>query len=177
MPNLTSWAVGTFLTVSLAATLAGTQLARVAPQIGAAAGSAEPSPSRLPSSTPSLDRVVTILGDRQGHFLVQPSIDGRRTTMMVDTGATIVALTSEDAAAIGIRPLPAEYRGVVSTANGTVKVASVRIREIRLGEIVVRDVAGAVMPPGALGMSLLGMSFLRQLRSFDVTRGQLTLRG
>jgi aspartyl protease family protein len=97
--------------------------------------------------------------------------------MMVDTGATIVALTSADAAAIGLQPAPAEYRASVSTANGTVKVAPVRIREIRIGEIVVRDVAAVVMPPGALGRSLLGMSFLRQLRSFDVTRGQLTMRG
>ena len=177
MPKLTTWAVGTLLTVSLAASLAGTQMARIAPQLGAAAGPVEPTQAVPLPAAPSLDRIVKVQGDRQGHFTVTPSIEGRHTTMMVDTGATIVALTSADAAAIGLQPAPAEYRASVSTANGTVKVAPVRIREIRIGEIVVRDVAAVVMPPGALGRSLLGMSFLRQLRSFDVTRGQLTMRG
>jgi aspartyl protease family protein len=56
-------------------------------------------------------------------------------------------------------------------------VAPVRIREMRVGDIVVRDVEAVVAPPGRLRTSLLGMSFLRSLRGFDISGGRLTLRG
>jgi aspartyl protease family protein len=65
----------------------------------------------------------------------------------------------------------------VSTANGVVQTAPVRIREIRVGDILVRDVEAVVLPPRALGVSLLGMSFLRRLEGFEIAKGRLVLRG
>ena len=56
-------------------------------------------------------------------------------------------------------------------------VAPVRIRELRVGDIAVRDVEAVVVPEGRLGTSLLGMSFLRRLKGFDMAGGRLTLRG
>jgi aspartyl protease family protein len=56
-------------------------------------------------------------------------------------------------------------------------VAPVRIRELRVGDIAVRDVEAVVVPEGRLGTSLLGMSFLRRLKGFDMAGGRLTLKG
>ena len=97
--------------------------------------------------------------------------------MMVDTGASLVALSAEDAAKVGIRPNPGAYSRPISTANGNVMVAPVRIRELRVGDIAVRDVEAVVVPEGRLGTSLLGMSFLRRLKGFDMAGGRLTLKG
>ena len=97
--------------------------------------------------------------------------------MLVDTGATTVALTYEDAASAGIRPFPGDFTRRVSTANGSVAVAPVRLREVRIGDLTVRDVDAVVVPSGRLGTSLLGMSFLRHLGGFDIADNRLTLRG
>lgn len=165
------WAAGTFVAIAAGATLAGDRLARLPSREQPAARAEGPRVMGLEG------RTVSVPGDRRGHFMVDTAVDGRRLTMLVDTGASIVALTSEDAARAGIRPYPREYNRRVSTANGEVAVAPVRIREMRVGEITVRDVDAVVMPPGRLGTSLLGMSFLRQLRSFGIADGRLTLRG
>lgn len=173
------WAAGVFLALGGAASIAGSRLASLPGGSSAAqprAAAAIPTAGR-PGATSAGNRTVSVWGDRQGHFTVETAIEGRRLTMLVDTGASIVALTSEDAAAAGIRTFPSDYSHRVSTANGIVAVAPVRIREMRVGDITVRDVKAVVMPPGRLGTSLLGMSFLRQLRSFDMSGNRLTLRG
>lgn len=178
-----TWAAGSFAALAVAASFAGDRLARLAPASRPAGGVAESAPARLPpqpapSSIPGLSgRTVVIEGDRAGHFTTTTAIDGRHVTMMVDTGASVVALSHEDAALAGIRPAPSDYQARMSTANGVVAAARVRIREIRVGEIHVRDVDAVVMPRGLLGQSLLGMSFLRQLRGFDIAGNRLTLRG
>lgn len=166
------WAAGTFVAIAAGATLAGDRLARIPSREQPPAAKAE-----RPRVLGLEGRTVSVPDDGRGHFLVETTVDGRRLTMLVDTGASIVALTSEDAAAAGIRPSAGDYNRRVSTANGEVAVATVRIREMRVGEITVRDVDAVVMPPGRLGTSLLGMSFLRQLRSFGIADGRLTLRG
>ena len=97
--------------------------------------------------------------------------------MLVDTGATLCAITEEDAAKLGLRIAPREFTSVVDTANGTVKVAPVRIGSIQIAGITVRDVEAVVVPKGRLSTNLLGMSFLRRLREFKIANGTLTLRG
>ncbi len=173
------WAVATCGAIALAAHLAGERLSRLADARSVAARSyvsATTSP-RTSAGTDMAARIVTVDGDRRGHFAVDAALDGRRVTMLVDTGASIVALTHEDALASGIRPFPSDYTTRIGTANGTVSAAPVRIREMRVGDIQVRDVEAVVMPAGRLGTSLLGMSFLRQLRGFDIAGNRLTLRG
>jgi aspartyl protease family protein len=64
----------------------------------------------------------------------------------------------------------------VQTANGVVRAAKARIPELRLQGIVVRDVEATVMPPGALNITLLGMSFLKQLKSFEMNGNTLILK-
>lgn len=123
------------------------------------------------------DRVLTVHADYRGHYLVHPSIDNYRVRMMVDTGASLVALTDADARALGIRPDRAAYSIELGTANGVVRGARTMLREVRLGDISVRDVEAVVLPAGALSISLLGTSFLRRLRGYEVQGGRMVLRG
>ncbi len=114
--------------------------------------------------------------ERDGHYHVAAEINGRTIPMLVDTGATSIALSYEDAAAAGILPMPADFKVPMQTANGTGFAAAVRLQEVRVGQIVVRDVQGVVVPRGALSGSLLGMSFLGKLKGFEVAADNLVLK-
>jgi aspartyl protease family protein len=94
---------------------------------------------------------------------------------MVDTGASIVALTHEDARNTGVHIRDSDYKHRVSTANGIARVALVTLDTLALDDIVVRDVRAAVAEPGKLTKTLLGMSFLGQLRRTEMSGGVLVL--
>ena len=98
------------------------------------------------------------------------------TNGLLLTGATIVALSNEDAGRIGVHPSQSDYTVPMSTANGVAKAARVRLREVRVGQVSAHDVEAVVMPAGLLRESLLGMSFLKQLSGFEVASGRLVLR-
>ena len=123
-----------------------------------------------------LGGMVTVLADRRGHFLVEPVVDGQRIRMLVDTGASAVALSYEDAVSAGIRVTPSDFTVPVNTANGVTQAAPVRIGEIQIGDITVRGVEAFVARPGAQKVSLLGMTFLKRLGGFEIAQGRLTLR-
>jgi aspartyl protease family protein len=133
--------------------------------------------SRSEPAPANADRVLAVHADYRGHYLVHPSIDNYRVKMMVDTGASLVALTDADARALGIRPDRSAYSVGLNTANGMVRGARTLLREVRLGDIAVRDVEAIVLPAGALSISLLGTSFLRRLRGYEVQGGRMVLRG
>lgn len=120
--------------------------------------------------------VVRLLADRGGHYHADMAVDGRVMRMLVDTGASFVALRESDARAAGLRPDPGGRTYRLSTANGIVEAKGARIREIRLGPIIVRDVEAIIMGDDQLGSNLLGMSFLSQLRGFEVSGRELVLR-
>jgi aspartyl protease family protein len=109
------------------------------------------------------------------HFRAVAEVNGQRVQFMVDTGASDVALTKDDARRIGIDLDRLTYSQPYRTANGTSFGAPVRIDRIRIGDIVVDDVAGSVAS-GELGQSLLGMSFLRRLSGFEVRGDEMILR-
>lgn len=121
-------------------------------------------------------RIVALGADSRGHFITDIQINGQFLRTLVDTGASVVALSDEDARKIGLKVSPRDYTATVSTANGLAKAAVVRISELRMQSLVVRDVEAMVMPPGALRHSLLGMSFLRRLASFEMQGKTLVLR-
>jgi aspartyl protease family protein len=121
------------------------------------------------------DRKVAIDSDPRGHFITDAVIDGRTISVMVDTGATTVALTTETARRLGLNLAPADYTARVSTANGIVAAAPVTLHEVRVGAIAVRDVAAVVVEGDALGINLLGMTFLRHLSRFESAGGPLVL--
>ncbi len=123
-----------------------------------------------------LGGAVTVLADRRGHFVVAPLIDGKRIQMLVDTGASAVALSYEDAVSAGIRVAPNDFTVPVNTANGVTQAAPVRIAEVQIGDITVRGVEALVAKPGAQKVSLLGMTFLKRLGGFEIAQGRLIMR-
>ena len=129
-----------------------------------------------PTATGEADRrQVVSWRDAGGHHHFNASMNGTNVRVLVDTGATIVAIDRATARRIGIRER--DHRGTMrlSTANGTVTAPRVSIRSIRLDGIEVRDVTAAVMENGQLGGALLGMSFLKRLKSFSFQGNKLTL--
>jgi aspartyl protease family protein len=120
-------------------------------------------------------RSVVVPRDARGHFEVDARINGRRVGFMVDTGASVIALTARDAARNGIHPAQNAFVAEVKTANGTVRAAPARIDLVEVGDLAVRDVAALVMPDEALSENLLGLSFLSRLRRFEYSDGKLVL--
>jgi aspartyl protease family protein len=112
---------------------------------------------------------------RDGHYHADAEINGRSIQVMVDTGATMVALTFEDAERAGIYVKDSDFTHRVSTANGPGRVAPVTIGRITIGEITVRNVQGAVVEAGKLTKTLLGMSFLGRLSRTEMRSGVLLL--
>ncbi|MHB2169163.1 retropepsin-like aspartic protease family protein [Alsobacter sp. R-9] len=132
-------------------------------------------PSRAPIVTgPS---TVEHSPNAHGQFHLDTTVDGVPVTMLLDTGASLVALSSEDAARAGIRLQASDYRSSLATANGMVAAAPVRLREMKIGSITARDVEAVVLPPGSLVQSLLGMSFLRRIDRVEIVYGRLKLSG
>jgi aspartyl protease family protein len=103
-------------------------------------------------------------------------INGARIHVLVDTGASHVLLTAEDAHAANIDPPASAYTAAVQTANGTAMLAPTRLRELRVGQISVSNVEALVARPGQTAISLLGMSFLRKLTSFQVADGHFLMK-
>lgn len=169
------WALGIAFAVGFGGLHYGTRLAGLTSDEppGVAMVTAAGGPAATPPGPPTL----TVAADSRGHYTVYPSIDNFRVRMLVDTGASFVALTERDAISLGIRPAPSDYKVTLKTANGIVRGARVNLREVRLGAILVRNVEAVVLPERALSMSLLGTSFLAKLRGYEVQTGRMILRG
>jgi len=118
----------------------------------------------------------SLAADPGGQYRAVVEFEGVGLPMMVDTGATLVSLTYEDAAKIGYAPAPADYTVPIQTANGSARAAPLKLREVRLGTLLVSDVPALVMPRDVRGTSLLGMSFLKKLGEFKVASGVLVMR-
>lgn len=121
------------------------------------------------------DGTVTVRRGRDGHFRLTATVDGNDIRFLVDTGATVVALTPDAARAAGFDPDRLTYGMPVATANGVARSAPVTLGEIRVGPIGARDVRAAVIREG-LGESLLGLSFLDRLSGYEVRRDTMILK-
>jgi len=118
---------------------------------------------------------VVVPRDARGHFRTEGRIDGRRLNFLIDTGASVIALTADDAASLGLHPGDSEYRVMLKTANGVVRAAPTTLGMVEIGGIMVHDVVAVIMPDGALSENLLGMSFLTRLRHFEYSEGKMVL--
>jgi aspartyl protease family protein len=109
-----------------------------------------------------------------GHFVATVSINGTRRRMMIDTGATVTALSSDTAEAAGLQPDPVPIPVILQTANGAVRAETATVPELRLGSIVARNIKVVVSP--AFGdLDVLGMNFLSKLASWRVENNTLIL--
>jgi aspartyl protease family protein len=101
-------------------------------------------------------------------------VNGTPVDFVVDTGATDMVLSREDAARIGLDPGDLAYTGIASTANGQVRTARVRLDEVSLGGITDRGVTASVNA-GEMSGSLLGMSYLHRFERIEIANGRLIL--
>lgn len=134
-----------------------------------AAAKIEPTKSPNPRNTRNV-----VLRSENGQFSTDGRVDGRPIAFMVDTGASQITLRESEAARLGYRPRERDYVIKIHTANGEGRAAPVELDTVQVGDIIVRDVSALVVPDRALGVNLLGMSFLSRVRWVH-ERGQLVL--
>jgi aspartyl protease family protein len=131
----------------------------------------------MPGHVISHGRSAEVARAGTGDFGVSAQINGARVHMVVDTGASSVVLTPEDAKAAGLPLALLNYTVSIETANGRARAAPVTLDRIALGELEERSVDALVVQPGQLRTSLLGMSFLNRLQSWQVTGDRLMMKG
>jgi len=110
---------------------------------------------------------------RDGHVYVEVYVNGEPIRMVVDTGATAVALSLRDAQKIGFSRSQLSFTGNVNTANGVARFAPIELHDMRIGQLVINDVKAAVGEN--LDVSLLGQTFLNRLTSYEMRDGTLTM--
>jgi aspartyl protease family protein len=130
-------------------------------------------PPALTVLRPSSNRTLVYRADRRGHFSLTAAVNGAPIRFVVDTGASLVALTLDDARTAGIGRSELSFNQLTQTANGRVHFAPVMLREVRIGQLSIENVPAAVIEN--LDQSLLGMSFLKRLKSFEMREGALTI--
>lgn len=120
------------------------------------------------------DQTIALRRARDGHFYARVEVNGVQVRFLVDTGASSVVLTREDAARAGLDPDQLSYIVPAHTANGTVMGASVVLGRVELGGIAHRDVR-ALVNAGQMRNSLLGMSYLGRFRRLSVEGDRMEL--
>ena len=127
--------------------------------------------------TASIPNHVRVDRNATGDFSVRVQVNGAALPMLIDTGASSVVLTLDAARAAG-RPVDLlKYDITIETAKGRSFAAAVVLDQIRIGNIIERRVPALIVRHGDLRMSLLGMSFLQRLESFELRGKQMVLRG
>jgi len=126
-------------------------------------------------SVPSPGGDAALVKSADGHFWAEALVNGQRVRFLVDTGATTVALTIQDAERLGLNPNTLNYGYKVSTANGEARAAAIKLASVSVAGARVDDVQALVIEKG-LPTSLLGMTYLGRLSRFEATRTALILR-
>ena len=134
---------------------------------------AELVPGRIADS----GRTVALARAQSSDFQITTDINGHSIPMILDTGASSVVLTNEAAKAVGLPVEVIKYTVNIATANGHTKAAEVTLDRVAVGSIVERAVPALIAQPGQLKTSLLGMSFLNRLQSWEVRGDKLVLPG
>ena len=130
----------------------------------------------IPGSTqPQAAPAGAVMKASDGHYWADGEVNGARIRFLVDTGATAVALTPQDAERLGFDLKHLRYGYNVMTAAGPARAAAVRLASVSVAGATLRDVDALVIEKG-LDASLLGMSYLGRLSSFQATRQALFLR-
>ena len=132
------------------------------------------SASAIDTDTTVNTHVTAIPKAKDGHFWANATVNTRAVRFLVDTGATVVALTPADAQRLGFDASSLTYNREVNTANGKTYAASVNLSVVGIGQSTVRNVDALVVKEG-LTTSLLGMSYLGRLSRFEATPSSLIL--
>ncbi|CAN5395667.1 TIGR02281 family clan AA aspartic protease [soil metagenome] len=124
---------------------------------------------------PAGGQAAQVLKAADGHYWAEANIDGRAVHVLVDTGASVVALTREDALRLGLQLSPEDFDRTVQTAAGPARAAAVELASVSIAGAEVKAVDALVVEQG-LAQSLLGMSYLGRLSAFEATPTGITLR-
>lgn len=117
---------------------------------------------------------VMLARQMDGHFYASPSINSVRIETLVDTGASVIALTAGDADAVGVHWDESEVRPVGRGANGTIMGVPVTLDRVELGTFQVHDVPAIVIPEG-LDVTLLGQAFLSRIPKVAISDDEMRL--
>lgn len=131
----------------------------------------------LPGHVAGRGRQVEVVRDHDGDFALGTHINGVRVPMVLDTGATSVVLTQAAAKAAGLPLEVLNYTVNVDTASGRTRAAPVTLDRVAVGGLVERSVPALVVQSGQLKHSLLGMTFLNRLESWEVRGDTLRMTG
>ena len=148
------------------------------PEPEASVASVEARPQQKPNSpTPVAfsSGSIVLAADARGHFTGNFRMNGRPVDGLIDTGASTIAINEDTARRLGYSIAALDFRYQVNTANGVTKAAHVVLDHVEIGSIRVQKVDAFVLRDKALSGTLVGMSFLKKLRSFSVESGQLRL--
>jgi len=146
-----------------------------------AARAPQPSITGNPTQARSADAAgsdaweYVVEAEANGHFVIDATVNGVPITFLLDTGASDIVLTLDDARQLGFVPQNLEFSQRFQSANGVVRGAPVRLRELRIGQFSLYDQVASVNE-APLSISLLGMRFLDQLSGYRVEDGRLILR-
>jgi aspartyl protease family protein len=127
-----------------------------------------------PTPVPSQPSAIALNRGENGHFFAIGDVDGATVNFMVDTGASVIALTAEDAQKLGQTWYPNELQMVGRGVNGDVIGKPITLRRVRIGDIEVTNVQAIIVPEG-LDVSLLGQSFLSKVRNVNISGDRMTL--
>lgn len=158
--------LGAVSAVGAGETLANLKNANQAPELRAAVAIAPQVSTAQPAS---------IAKGPDGHYWAEADVNGSRVRFLVDTGASAVALTTADARRLGIATEKLDYAYKVVTASGQTRAASVKLGRVSVAGARLDNVDALVIEDG-LESSLLGMSYLGRLASFEATQTSLILR-
>jgi aspartyl protease family protein len=128
-----------------------------------------------PSAPRMVGDVVEVRRADDGHFWADVEINDTRLRMLIDTGASDIALSPRDARRIGVDPSKLRYSVPIRTAQGATSAAPVMLDKLRLGGIELKRVEALVMADD-IDVSLIGMSFLDRLDGYEVRSNAMLLR-
>lgn len=140
---------------------------------GASVSDTAPATPAAANKTAPMSELV-LQAAAHGHFIVDASVNGQTLTFLVDTGASSIYLTPRDAATLGWTPPRLTYSERYHTAAGEVRAAPVTLRSLRIGQLELYDLPASVGEEES-SMSLLGMTFLKRLDSYQVRGDRLIL--
>jgi len=131
----------------------------------------------IPGYVASRGLDAEVVRGRGGDFAMTARINGARVPLVLDSGATSVVLTQDAAKVAGLPIEVLDYTVNVDTANGRTRAAPITLDRISIGGVTERSVPALVVQPGQLKNSLLGMSFLNRLESWEVRGDKLKMHG
>jgi aspartyl protease family protein len=173
--HLVVLAVAVLVALGMAQQVAKMSSAHASDAVVAAAAPADPGAGKdAPAPQPD-PQAAEIVKSADGHYWAEAEVDGRWIHCLIDTGATTVALTEQDAERLGLDPSALSYDLPMSTANGRTEAARVNLDYVSVAGARVETVPAVVVRQG-LSVSLLGMSYLGKLSRFEATPTSLILR-